>query len=303
MKKFSQKYALMFCLLALMCSRTASAMEQPSITFEVNDDSLTTMYEGSYGALSLYIPTEELVDSHENPINLKELFEKNDICIESYRPWQENDWNKTYSNLMKQTKTGNMSTLHELPKLLTDAKRIIKSFLLTNDSELPSITSHFKEKVINPNFNRLFTYAKLQRVIKEKNLTHIRLPRKSLIIQDNKTNQYFSNLEAQKIIDNTLKVCVFHFNRDVVNYKILFNSDRYSLKLFAAKESIEGKGFSKKTMEELLILCQEAPFDVGFDNIFWDAKGDAVIIDTEYKGESKQGCCIKLNRYPVDPSL
>ena len=55
-------------------------------------------------------------------------------------------------------------------------------------------------------------------------------------------------------------------------------------------------------MEELKILFLEAPFDIGYENIFWDSKGDAVIIDTEYNGTSTRECG-KLNRYPVDDTL
>ena len=39
-------------------------------------------------------------------------------------------------------------------------------------------------------------------------------------------------------------------------------------------------------------------FDIGYDNIFWDSKGDAIIIDTEYKGVRIRDC-EKLQRYPV----
>lgn len=55
-------------------------------------------------------------------------------------------------------------------------------------------------------------------------------------------------------------------------------------------------------MEQLKILCKRAPFDIGYDNIFWDVQGKAIIIDTEYKDTSKEDW-VKLGRYPVDDSL
>jgi hypothetical protein len=45
------------------------------------------------------------------------------------------------------------------------------------------------------------------------------------------------------------------------------------------------------------MLVENAPFDIGFDNIFTNINGDAVIIDTEFKGEPTERCLQKLDRY------
>jgi hypothetical protein len=120
------------------------------------------------------------------------------------------------------------------------------------------------------------------------------VPLKYVFIKDKTTGEYLSREEALKLIDDRLKVCVDLF----IGYAIELVTDRYEIEVFATREKCEGRGFSQVTMDELFTLCREAPFDIGYDNIFWDTNGDAVIIDTEYKGSSVSDC-EKLNRYPV----
>ncbi len=186
----------------------------------------------------------------------------------------------------------NKRSLDELSVLLKDAKSVLKSFIPLRNWN----PDHFVQK--SPRLNRLFTYAKLERIIKEKNLTHIRLPIKFLCFKDVQSGEYVIGQEALNILDNALKICL----HPDFSFSILFVSDKYRMEIFASKEKKEGNGLSKMAMDELFTLCKEAPFDIGYDNIFWDIKGDAIIIDTEYKGESVHDCQ-KLNRYPIDSNL
>ncbi len=186
----------------------------------------------------------------------------------------------------------NKRSLDELSRLLKDAKSVLKSFVPLKNWN----PDNFIQK--SSRLNRLFTYAKFQRIIKEKNLTHIRLPIKFLCIKNVQSGEYVTRENAMAIIDDALKICLHQDS----SFSILFVSEKYRIEIFATKEKSEGEGLSKATMAELFILCNQAPFDIGDDNIFWDAKGDAIIIDTEYKGETT-GVCGKLKRYPVDPNL
>jgi hypothetical protein len=265
---------------------------------KIDDMSLTTMYIASYNGVPLHMSEKELVQSDGKPQSLKKLFDQYNLCqVDIYgiqEPWLQEDWTEAYSELGERAtvvfkKRIVVNTLDELPKLLIDAKTLLKSFLLTDDKEFPYIQENFIKK---SGLNRLFTYAKLQRVIEDKKLTHIRLPRKILMVQDRESGKYMSTKEASKIIDDALHLCII---AGEIRFKIRFDSTKYDLVIFAHKESNVGT-FSTKTKKELLTLCQEAPFDIGFGNIFSDAKGDAIIIDTEHKGESARDCA-KLNRY------
>ncbi len=264
-------------------------------------------------SFSLYVDKNKLPNSYTD---LEAFFYKNNFILNK-KDWTEDSWKKAYSYLheqaQKNTITNKMIKLDELPHLLNNAKIIITSFLLADDNELPLIINEFMPKPLNESLNRLltglnrlFTYALFELIIKIRNLTHIRLPKKVLVIQDKETKRYVSYKEAQAIIDDNLKIYIDRLGSKwdkEVNFEILFSSDKYNLKLFAKKELMEGRGLSLSAFRNLVDLCREVPFDIGYDNIFWDAKGDAIIIDTEFKGESSDNACPKLNRYPIDRSL
>ncbi len=305
-------------IMIVMCSSLQSlhiiamepAQSQNSLS-TISDDSITTLYKINDDKFYLYIPIEQLVSADGDRVNLKDLFEKNGLCtkqaslfrLEGIEPaWSDTEWQSNLSQLITmqtpQANPGyrylvyhdNKYSLNKLVGLLADAKILIKSFLGPD-----TIPQGFvkKEKI-----GRIFTYAQLRQVIKEKNLVHVKLPQKYVYIKDAVTGEYLSREQAEKVIDNALKACI----SDDLSCGIDFTSDRYKLEIFASREKSEGKGLSKATVDELFVLCKEAPFDIGNDNIFWDAKGDAIIIDTEYKG-STTGVCGKVGRYPVDPDL
>ncbi|HLW72940.1 MAG TPA: hypothetical protein VKR54_02735 [Candidatus Babeliales bacterium] len=277
--------------------------EKFDLKINIYKDPLTALYKIPYGRPHLYIPEEDLIDVN----SLKKIFENNNIDTTagwySHQPWSTEQWNKAYKefkNLQYEKTNTRLTfyTLDELLKILAEAKTVLKSFLPPNDYSFIFVKNKYIKKY---GMNRLFTYAKLQQVITEKNLTHIRLPLKFLLIEDIETGEYVSTEEALRLIDSLLKIYLDH-NEGSTRIIIENMSDRYEFHIFAKRETIKGKGFSKATMEQLFTLCEEAPFDIGYDNIFWDAKGDATIIDTEHKGEPARDC-YKLKRYRVDESL
>ena len=269
------------------------------------EDPLTALYKMPSGHFNFYIPEQDLMDINE----LKNIFENNDIRTGDTflfdKQWSTKEWNKAYKYFKKAqydeayiTSYKNYNyifyTLNELLKLLAKAKEVIGSFLPTDDFSFIFKKNNYIEKY---GLNRLYTYAKLQQVITEENLTHIRLPLKFLLIEDNETGKYVSTEEALQVIDNTLKICVSPHTECTIRPI----SNRYSFHIFAKKEMPNGD-FSRATMTQLFILCEKAPFDIGYDNIFSDIKGDAVIIDTEHKREPAYDC-YKLKRYRVNESL
>jgi hypothetical protein len=303
MKTINQLFILVFTL-KLLGSSNIIGMERKKydLKIDIYKDSLTALYDSSNGYCRLYIPEKEL----PSPNELKQIFANNNICtvsVWSNKPWSEENWNSAYKkfkeapyDIFNTDKT--FYTLNEVSKLLIKAKEITKSFLPAEKDVSFIIKQEPNEYIKKHSIRRLFTYAKLQQVIVEKDLTHIRLPIKFLFIKDTQANQYVSTKKALSLIDDILKICVISDTQ----FTIEPMSDRYTVDIFAKRETKKGKGFSKATMDELLILCQEAPFDIEFDSIFWDIKGDAVIIDTEHKQESARDC-VGLKRYPVDESL
>lgn len=337
MNRLAEKSSLFIFALVLLPSSIVISMDLPNTRTTVSGDVLTTLYtNGSPLGPYFYVPAEESVNPDGTPANLKKLLNNNGFCtVTMYGvPWSESDWrNNSYKlmhgvnspeepDLIEKAKINiiesfkkdedfdqdlftllsnhqryekNKYSLNKLASLLVDAKTIIKSFVLDDIS--PSyIQNNFIKKY--KMLGRLFTYAKLEQVISENKLTHIRLPLKILLIKDTTTGKHLAQKDALKVIDECLKVCLMND----FTFKIGFISDKYEMEVFAAQEKTEGKGLSTVAMEELFILCHHAPFDIGYDNIFWDAHGNAIIIDTEHVDAEKSDC-VKLKRYTLDPDL
>lgn len=284
---------------------TQKVLGVPNIN-PITERALTTLYK-TYVVVPFI--KEELFDAQGKPFDLKVLFKSKGLCLNLKHGHYKNFWDKKQEEvnsmfirgLERQKKyikdVPVMNSLDELPKLLTTAKSVLKSFLLSDDSKLSSIQEdedYIRKGVVNK-FERLYTYTKLQRVIERRKLKHISLPRKMLVIKDYETKKLLPHKEAAQFIDDNLKICVDPYDG---GFKIGFPfylSGRYEPLIYARKQKNYGQ-FSKQTMDELQILCHEAPFDIGYDNIFAQENEDAIIIDTEYKGSSQESCS-KLKRY------
>lgn len=186
-------------------------------------------------------------------------------------------------------------SLSDVSTLLSDAKAVIKSFIVLNDNGI-DYDKNFIQK--SRNLNRLFTYAKLHQEIIDQSLSCIRLPRKIIRFKNINTNKYISGEEVQQVIDKGLKICLHHD----ATFSIKFVLDGYKFDIFATLEKKERKYLSQQAGMQLRKLFEKAPFDIGSDNIFCDKNGNAIIIDTEYKGTELKDIH-KLNRYPVDNNL
>ncbi|HEV2601261.1 MAG TPA: hypothetical protein VGT41_03105 [Candidatus Babeliales bacterium] len=276
-------------------TQTAAAEEAPKLL------SATKLSRASVscGGIPLYISEKELDDAG---YDIEKLFKIHDIHLSStekiiqaddeqaYWPyWADKYKKRIASNLLKKTYEIN---INDIPQLLATARSTIKSFLLTDDAELPLIE---KLSIRKKGINRLLTYAALQQVIEEKQLSHIRLPRKIAVIHDNETGEYVPAELAQKIIDIAI-------NAEFSDGRIIIQeTDGYDFIIFAHKEKHYNRPLSKQAYDDLVQLISEAPFDVGAGNIFTDQNGDAVIIDTEFKGEPAETSIKKLSaRYDID---
>jgi hypothetical protein len=264
----------------------------------IGDNAITALYLSFADGIDVYIPPSEITDSFD----LRDLLKKYDILS----PYQISDrltadkindrFIKANKKIIKNSKGQDVLeswqvAINKLPQLLEDAKTIIRSFLLTNDNDLAAIKEHSIEK---HGLNRLFTYAKLRQVIQEKKLSHVKLPRKILVIKNRINGQYISSKITPDIINKLLKLkasVLYPFNVTVIEDTI--DSD-YELIIYAEKIKNHEVRFNDEAKSELITLVKEAPFDIGFGNIFTDSNGDAVIIDTEYKGEVSEHSVKKL---------
>lgn len=304
----------------------------------IDDDSLEKIYNNR-PAHVLHIPKEHLKDAQ----SVKKFF--NEYGISPQWPaesWDEPGAEKTIAKLIehadyakcRQTYCGKEGRSciepSEVPALLTDAKTLLKSFLVTDDQELIRIAKQSKEirdfdfnkpslYIKKWNFNRLFTYAYMQRVIDRKKLSHVHLPRKILAIRgenddlvvpdgnasraeiDNYFKNYYYYLsynKATEFIDKDLKMCLIGTCPPTINVDVNGPISSFEYVIFAATQKGSFYRMSPAAYKDLRELCLEAPFDIGYNNIFADPhNGDAIIIDTENKGESSENCISKLERY------
>lgn len=300
-----------FFTILLMHSALMHGMEEQCDPYKtlsrINDTSLTTLYTWRGKATLLYL-SPEYFDAKQEDVNLKELFANHQLIpdgnvfylVDKPEPWSEEDWQKATETLIKRSQGQEdflprlyqpKISLDALPQLLYDAKSILKSFL-------PSEQFIVDEQKFIKKYNaidRLLTYAKLQHDIQEKQLPHVSLPRKLLVIQDKKSEEYLDSQRAQTILDDALKIAVL--STSTLAIKVHWYSEQYALWVFAERKIRHSTPLSHAAFENLKKLVSDAPFDVGYDNIFSDEQGNAIIIDTEFKGEPAETSIPKLNRY------
>ncbi len=251
------------------------------------------------------------------------------------QPWREKEWKKSLTLLAKRVNYGDKATgeenentiktasmnddydtfiqyckkidLNKTSILLKDAQVIIGA--LVPDHKHVAIEKNLMEKgkFLNGKIqlNRLFTYVRLFQVIKEKQFTHIRLPLKVLIVKDKDTSLYLNHQEALLTLNTVMKVYIN--SSEILDVAVDYYSNMYELFIYAEKISNrmgERKSknlplFNTEASGELKQLITEVPIDMGYNNIFADENGDAIIIDTEFKGDSAEESLGKLMRYGV----
>lgn len=270
---------------------------------QIEQSSLDEVY--TWQSLKLLdIHTNQLFDGNQQPVDLKCFFEQHSIKTgyflgKSSGAWTEEEWRSVFSILEKRA-MGKAPIREEwlekvnvfrLPTLMRDARIILESCMAYDSNQLS------EEKFIKKTgLFRFFTYVKLQQVILEEKLSHVHLPLKICVIKNETTNLHVHSQEAAHILDNA--VHFFSRKRSVVNVEIDF-LEPYQMCIFAEKKKNHKISFTAEVMKQLVRLIQKAPFDIGYDNIFSDANGDAVIIDTEFKGEPADSSIAKLGRYPM----
>lgn len=269
-------------------------------------------------SLLLAMPKEQL-DTIQNPENeLKQVFEDTNIitgacflfdCAPS-TPWTSKEWDKALDILKWRAQEltpkeiiehegglfelGHEKILYkDVPTTLHDAKIILKTLL----PKQALYRENYFEKSVN-RLNRAFTYVMLSKVIEEEKLTHVHLPFKALIVKDKTTDTPLNYHDASVALDKAVHVYVNFYSH--VDLSLDYHSDRYKIVIWAEKKKRHNVPFNAMASKELVHLIKKAPFDVGHDNIFADPHGDAVIIDTEFRGEPTDSSIAKLGRYDIN---
>lgn len=195
-------------------------------------------------------------------------------------------WQKLWENPRQNNEAiinTNIVRVKGAQRLLADAKTIAKSLVIGEEIEDLVKRGYF---IKQGGLDRIFTYIKIAKAIKDMKLRHVRLPLKFLAIKQSETNSYITNKEeATVILKNIIKAFVGPSTS--LNFFISdYSENKYQLLVFAQKIQDGSTKLSKEAREDLEKLIKAAPFDIGQDNIFSDDEGNAIIIDTEYKGES-----------------
>lgn len=277
-------------------------------------DSITKLYQlmaFSPHSTQLYIPKDHLTTPDAL---LRYLWAKRQPQIDLLNHSQREIFNcfmKCSENIEAGKEIPNMMlfTCEQLITLKTDATSILKAFLPQTLEEVIFIKKQFQKSRIE----RFFTHSELQRVISKNNLMNIHLPLTMLLIFDKKKQSYLNNQEALKIIDQLIEITVFpnrNFDSSTgISSFMITTRDQfarrpaasplynYEFQVWEMREPRSAIPMTRETLKQLQKLVQEAPFDVGTDNIFSREDGGAVIIDTENPGFPAQIMLPALEHY------
>ncbi len=257
---------------------------------------------------------------------LKKACEKEGIItgIETFgglkmlQPWTAEEWEVAAKSIKDRVEGKNssndlplclfMKDCIDLPTLLEKrehAKLFLKSLVpshpefisfLRHPYEQTEFGSH-NEFVRNKDarsLNRLFTYGKLRKIINENNLTDVQLPSKFFTVKDKKTNNYLFGEAANAAIDDQIKIFLNSTDNLKAFIGYLRDNKKYEFSVVAEEKTPTKNRLNETAREQLIALVKQAPFDMGYDNIFVDDQGRAIIIDTEYHGEGVTGSLKKL---------
>ena len=279
----------------------------------------------------LYLSPEEKT-ACPNPNALKELFQKNKITVENKwdldevpEPVTNEIWETLYKQCMEERKQLKIPylpkflviepylSLEQAIKLPEDAQLLLESFLPVQNPNFQELETNYIEK---SNLERLFTYAELEATIKKKKLSHIHLPKKILIVKNKKTEEYVDNDIVSELLKNSLKITVISrpplnnipsdswYRLPRIQLQLPQFPKEYSVHIYAEKQHRTNTPLNDDAVKELVELIRETPFDVGYDNIFTDNNGDAIIIDTEFKSDPAFSSITKLlARYPMSKKI
>lgn len=265
----------------------------------VSNNSITWLYY-NYGYPPIKIPQEPLERYKENIVEW--LNEHNIVFPLNIRKVTKEALENLIINSSSSQKPTDFMTIEGTQQLLSDAKIILKAFLPPHELS----TSQKKYFMIKESAERrLYTYTKLKKVIEQKRLSHVHLPIKYLAIKDNKTGEYITDKKIiASILDEYLKLYIpFMPTSSTLRWNGPYVLDphnywHYDAVIFAEKIDHSAQPLNSDAFEQLQQLVENAPFDIGYGNIFSDDHGDAVIIDTEFKGEPSDSSKAKLHRYP-----
>ncbi|MFA6066285.1 MAG: hypothetical protein WC707_03815 [Candidatus Babeliaceae bacterium] len=250
-------------------------------------DSLWLAYRLSDIDYYLDIPLDTMT-SIKNVSGLQQLFVDNQISVSinfftrNVTNFTQQQWIDALAVLRVRSrgeekesyKYANKINFSRVPRLLTDAKSILTDFLST-DKDI-DLKNDFAQ--LPSDLNLLFTHALLRYVIAEKNLQHISLTEKLLLIKNKKARTYLR--PPKSALDEHVKLFVYNTDPVLVAVNLCFSSPDYVCEIYEKKSSCDkDKKISAAARFELGTLIEAAPFTLGTlgGNIMADDQGDALI--------------------------
>lgn len=285
-----------------------------SMTAKASEDDPQEVLFRSSAQLKLVIPALAKLGNLADDFDLGEYLKGNNVLIKKpSRTSRISDPQAYLQKNLKRLKEGlierakeleNDPTMYEheiegkdLISLYLTALPTLISFLPKDDNHMKELLSHERNYLLKTDrvLGRLFTYAYLDKIIKSEKFKHIKLPKKELMIRDVQTDQYLSrNNSLEFLYNNVALFAEIPSGLIYAGIRPEALANKHELVVFAQRIEKGDWRISKQAREELYKLLEFAPFDIGEDNIFADENGDAIIIDTEYKGENSERSIEKL---------
>ncbi len=277
--------------------REYQSKQLQTVLSTISDTSITTLYRNAGWPATVNVP-QEMLETHKE--KLLEVLPEYNLTIDD---WLKSEWPNALKELTSQPlsseKKRHSIDLEQVPQLIQDAKNIFRAFLPPQGIICLTEENFITKRAFTE--RRLITYLKIKKVIEEKKLSHVHLPVKLLIIKQN-YQRITDQQVASSLLDRYITLNLDYLgqgNAALGCWGPLFldPENTCDIVILAEKITDTGKRLNDEVYNELKQLVQDAPFDIGYANIFTDDKGDAIIIDTEFKGEPAKSCIAKLNRY------
>lgn len=320
MKSTKLRLSLVFLSTLSLTIHSLKTAEKPILTTLSSSerslsvsDSIDILYRQYYLSPMLYLSPAEIKFCKDTSI--RELFGvphvtifKKDIIGYKNEALNTEDWNilseqlldqklqEEVRDLCKNVEFKILFSFKEGQQLLKDAKSILKAFLPGEEFDPENQKGNYIKKHGDV-LGRLYTYTKLQFIMQNQNLYHIHLPKKFLFIKNKKTRRLLTNEEASAVLDRLVQLTITTNNprSPLPRLQITcLEDDDYDFYVYAERQTNSHLPLTLIAINELTELVKKAPFDVGFDNIFTDENGDAIIIDTEFKNDRMGETLLKL---------
>lgn len=249
-----------------------------------SDEFLAIVLQKSLDRLPVSIIEEDI---NKFPGDIRDVFRAYKWDWSNYIRTKENDneffREPDWSKISLQATRDQFVLLRDLSRAKTQAKNILFNYT-PSDAMYKDLSDKNKYiiKTSNP-INRLVTRNAIEKTIVNNNFSRTSVPKKYLMIKNQSGR--LSRADILSLVNDHLTFHVLGLEPLTIGLEMIL-PEEYTVFVYSQYIKPLRKKFEKDTCLELIELAFKAPFDAANDNIFSDVDGKAIIIDTEYKGES-----------------